>query len=172
MRFLSGLLVGLLALAVILVGVASLLPREITLTREIVIAAPAAAIFPHLAALQKAAEWSPWMGDAKPSFAGPQEGVGNRMTWSARDGSAASEEIITSVPNERVETALDLSELGIATSWQVLKPEGKGTRVTWGLLADTGAWPLGRYRGLLLARRIGADFDAGLARLKALVEAG
>jgi hypothetical protein len=94
------------------------------------------------------------------------------MTWSARDGSAESEEIITSVPNERVETALDLADLGVATSWQVLKPEGKGTRVTWGLLADTGTWPLGRYRGLLLAHRIGADFDAGLARLKALVEAG
>ena len=171
MRFLRGLVVGLLALAALMVAVASLLPREVTLTRNVLIAAPPEAVFPYLNALEKAARWSPWTGGAKPAFAGPREGVGNRMTWSAPDGSSGSEEIITSVPQERVETALEVADLGVATSWQVLRREGTGTRVTWGLMADTGTWPLGRYRGLLIGRQLGDEFDAGLARLKALVEA-
>ena len=61
--------------------------------------------------------------------------------------------------------------MGIVTSWLVLRPEGDGTRVTWGLEADMGNAPVGRYMGLIMDRWVGGDFEAGLARLKALVEA-
>ena len=43
--------------------------------------------------------------------------------------------------------------------------------MTWGLEADMGNAPVGRYMGLMMDRWVGGDFEAGLARLKALVEA-
>ncbi len=139
MRFLRGLVVGLLALAALLVAVASLLPREVTLTRSVVIAASPDAIFPQLNTLEKSARWSPWTGGAKPAFAGPREGVGNRMTWTGPDGRTESEEIITSVPQERVETALEVADFGVATSWQVLDPREPAP-------ASPGAsWPTPAY---------------------------
>ncbi len=176
MRFLRGLAVVLMAIAVVLLGIGFVLPTEVTVTREIVIAAPPEKVFANLNALQKAARWSPWVaGDPaiKLSYAGPPQGVGNRMVWSSSNPGigSGSQEIIVSVPDQRVESALDADGMGVATAWQALKPEGNGTRVTWGLLADTGSSPIRRFRGLLTGHRLGAEVTAGLARLKALTEA-
>ena len=169
MRVLGRLVAALVAIVIVLAAAAYLLPREVTVTREIVIAAPPEKIFPHLNSLQQAAEWSPWAGldpAMKTTYAGPEQGVGNRMEWSSSDSriGTGSQEIIASVPNQRVETALDFGDMGIATAWQVLKPEASGTLVTWGLLADMGNTPLGRYMGLMMDRWVGADYDKGLSR--------
>jgi hypothetical protein len=95
------------------------------------------------------------------------------MTWSSQDSrvGSGSQEIIASEPDQRVESALEFGGMGVTTSWLALKPEGTGTRVTWGLQADMGASPVGRYMGLAMDRWVGPDFEAGLKALKALVEA-
>lgn len=176
-----GLLVRVLAVLLVLFGVAGasayLQPRYLVVTRETVIEAPPERIFPYLNSLQQVAEWSPWTGvDPKvdKTYAGPDSGVGNSMRWSSDDPGigSGSHRIVASVPNRRVESALDLDFLGSVTEWQDLAPEGDGTRVTWGMRADLGNSPIGRYRGLLLRRSTSADFDRGLARLKAVAEAG
>jgi Polyketide cyclase / dehydrase and lipid transport len=176
MRWLGRLVAALVAVAAVLVGVAYLLPREVTVTRDTVIEAPRGQVFPHLNSLQKVAEWSPWSDmdpDMRVEFAGPEQGPGNRMTWSSADPAIGegSQEIIASLPDQRVETALDIGGMGIVTSWLVLRPDGDGTRVTWGLEADMGNAPVGRYMGLMMDQWVGGDFEAGLARLKELVEA-
>jgi Polyketide cyclase / dehydrase and lipid transport len=176
MRWLGRLVAALVAVAAVLVGFAYLLPREVTVTRDTVIEAPRGQVFPHLNSLQKVAEWSPWSDmdpDMRVEFAGPEQGPGNRMTWSSADPAIGegSQEIIASLPDQRVETALDIGGMGIVTSWLVLRPDGDGTRVTWGLEADMGNAPVGRYMGLMMDQWVGGDFEAGLARLKALVEA-
>lgn len=177
MRFLGRLLAVVLGLIMVLSGVAYLLPREVTVERTIVIAAPPEAVFPHLNSLQKFVAWSPW-SDIDPemvtTFSGPQNGVGNRMEWSSQHDEVGSgtQEIVASVPNERVETALDFGEMGPATAWQELEPVAVGSAVTWGLVADMGNTPMGRYVGLAMDRLVGPDYEEGLVRLKALIEAG
>ncbi len=177
MRFLGYLVFAVLALLAVAVGAAYLLPREVTVAREIVIDAPPDRIFPYLNSLHKAKEWSPWTGlDPKAkievNYAGPDSGVGSRMTWSSDDPriGTGSQEIMASVPDQRVETALSFDDMGVSTSWLVLKPEGSGTRVTWGLQVDTGTSPDGRYKGLMIDRSVGPVFEKGLANLKATVE--
>ena len=49
-------------------------------------------------------------------------------------------------------------------------PEGAATRVTWTMDGDMGKNPIGRWFGLMMDSMVGKDFDAGLARLKALAE--
>ncbi len=53
MRLLRRIIVGLVILAVVLVGVAFLLPREVSVERSIAINAAPDAIFPHVNSMQK-----------------------------------------------------------------------------------------------------------------------
>jgi uncharacterized protein YndB with AHSA1/START domain len=166
-------------LLLVLVGFAAatvLLPRELSVSRAVVIEAPAERIFPYLNAHQTVTAWSPWTGldpATETEYAGPSQGVGNRVRWSSDDRriGAGTMRITVSEPNRRVESALEFDGFGAATTWQDLEPVTGGTRVTWGLVAELGGGPVARARGLLLRRSLGAAFDRGLAQLKATVEA-
>lgn len=165
----------LLGIVVALAAVAFLLPREVVVTRFAVINAPPSAVFPWVNSLQKTAEWSPWMGldpDIQVTFEGPESGVGNVMAWVSAKPEVGSgrQEITVSTPETRVESALDFGDMGTAKASFDLVPEGTGTRVTWGLVSDMGNNPVGRYMGLMLDRWVGADYEKGLASLKAKVE--
>ena len=177
LRFLGRLLVVLIGVAIILAVVSLFLPREVTVTRSIRVDAPPEEVFPHIDSLQQAQQWSPWSGidpEMTVSFSGPESGVGNRMEWTSADPrvGSGSQEITGSVLNERVETALDFGDMGLATAWLDLAAATGGTDVTWGLRADMGLNPVGRYMGLMMDRWVGADYERGLERLKEIVEAG
>ena len=58
----------------------------------------------------------------------------------------------------------------MATAYYDLQAEEGGTRVTWGFDTDFGHDLVGRYFGLVLGPLIGADYEKGLANLKALAE--
>ncbi|MCY4178887.1 MAG: SRPBCC family protein [Litoreibacter sp.] len=79
-------------------------------------------------------------------------------------------EVIESVPNESVKNALDFGDMGTAIADYKLVEEGGITTVTWGLTADMGAGPIGRWMGLMMDDWVGADYERGLSNLKALVE--
>lgn len=177
MRFLRNVLIFLAILAAGFVAVAYVLPRKVPVERSILIDAPPEAVFPFVNSLQRGAEWSPWLGidpDVRLGYAGPPEGVGNRLVWASDhpDVGNGSQEITRSIPNERVESSLDFGDMGRATAWLALAPEGAGTRVTWGLVADMGRNPVGRWMGLMMDEWVGADYERGLASLKTLIEGG
>jgi hypothetical protein len=175
MRFLGRVVQVLVVLIALGVAGAYLLPREVVVTREAVIAAPPAAVFPWVNSLQKTTEWSPWMGldpEMSVTFEGPETGVGNVMLWTSANPDVGNgrQEITLSEPDARVESALDFGDMGTALASVSLAPEGDGTRVTWGLVTDLGMNPIGRYMGLMMDGWIGADYEKGLALLKAKVE--
>ncbi len=103
---------------------------------------------------------------------GSGEGVGNRLEWSSEHESVGTgtQEITASVPNERVETALDFGPMGMATAYFNLKEKGDGTEVTWGLVSNLGNNPIARWMGLMLDSWVGADYEKGLANLAAVAE--
>jgi hypothetical protein len=175
MRLLGRLVAVVAAVAAVLAAAGYLLPREITVTREIVIEAPPERVFPHVNSLRRMAAWSSGL-DIDPtmqrSYAGPRQGVGNRMSWTSGDHrlGRGHQEIVVSIPNRHVETVLDFDS-SVATSWHDLAPTDGGTRVTWGLRVDLGAAPTRRYLGVMLRRRIGANHEEDLLRLKELIEA-
>ena len=175
MRIIGRLLLLVLAVVVVAAAGAYLLPREVTISRQAVIAAPPGEVFPWVNSLQKTTEWSPWIGldpNLNVTFEGPAEGVGNTMIWTSEDPEVGSgrQEITVSVPGERVNSKLDFGDMGTATATVVLVPEGAGTNVTWGLVADMGNNPVGRWMGLMMDRWVGADYEKGLATLKSVVE--
>lgn len=177
MRLLRNLVLGLVGLVIVLAAVAFALPREVTVARSVTLAAPPAKVFAYVNSLQKFTEWSPWAAmdpQMKYAHSGPLEGVGARMAWTSEmeQVGTGAQEITESVPDERVASRLEFGGMAPSTAYFDLEPDGAGTRLTWTLVADMGMNPIGRWMGLMMDRFVGKDFDAGLARLKTLAEAG
>ncbi len=183
MRFVKGLVVFLLVLIVALIGVAFVLPPSAHVERSVTIDRPASEIYAVLNSYHRFIDWSPWAAkdpSAHYTQSGPAAGVGAKQSWigDPKTVGSGSQEIIESKANESVTTALDFGDMGQAKARFLLTPAGQGTKVTWSL--DTSAplgldakiiWnTIGRYMGLFMDRMVGPDYEAGLAKLKTLVE--
>ena len=175
MRILLKILTFIIAVVAILTVVAYALPREVTVERSVTVNAGPEAIFPHVNSMQATEAWSPWLErdpNIRLSYSGPTSGVGNRLTWESEHPEVGSgtQEITASVEPFRVETALDFGSMGTAEAWFILEPKGSATELTWGFVTDTGMNPIARWFGVMMDRWVGADYEAGLAKLKALAE--
>lgn len=165
-------LLGLIALVAI---VGLVLPAHARVERSVRIGAPPAAVFDLVNGFKRFNEWSPWHKydpAAIYTYSGPEQGVGARFEWNSRkpEVGSGSQEIIASVPGQRVRMRLQFSGQGAAESELRIDPAEGGSRVTWSLDSDAGYNLFGRYAGLLLDRFVGPDYEAGLANLKALAE--
>lgn len=175
MRLLRNVLIGIVTLVAVLAIIGMFLPRYVSVERDVIVDATPEAVFPHINSLQAFSEWSPW-GDLDPDmvveFSGPEEGVGNVMVWTSDNPDVGNgrQEIVEVVENESVRTTLDFGDMGTAEAWWRITPDGEGTRVVWGLTADMGGGPMGRWFGLMMDGWVGADYELGLARLQATVE--
>jgi hypothetical protein len=175
MRPMMRLVLGLAALVLILAGVALALPSQVTVARTVVINAPESVVFPYLNNLRAFAGWSPWAQrdpNLQVTYSGPDQGKGARVEWTSNERSVGqgNMQIADSSPNRRVDLAVNFNDLEGATFYD-LAPSGSGTKVTWGFSYDTGTNPLRRWKGLMLDRFVGNDFQVGLAELKERIEA-
>src|ERR1041384_719014 len=120
MRFLKRLLIGLVLLAAAFVTVVWFQPDDYRLTRQTVIAAPAARVFEQVNDLKKWDGWSPWAKldtNASVTFSGPQSGPGASFAWDGNDKVGAGTMTITeSKPNERIATRTDFARPFAGTS--------------------------------------------------------
>ncbi|WP_171179033.1 SRPBCC family protein [Ruegeria sp. HKCCD8929] len=176
MRLIKRILTVLVVIIVALVVIAYLLPGKAVVARSITIDAAPEAVFPHVNSMQKTEGWSPWLSrdpQTQLTYTGAEAGVGNKLQWASEHPQVGSgtQEIIESVENQSVKTALDFGDMGTATAQFTLTPAGEGTEVTWGFETELGLNPAMRWMGLMMDSWVGADYEAGLANLKQLVEA-
>lgn len=177
MRILARLLKILVLLIVVLIAGAYVLPRQVTVARSIQIDAPASEVFAKVNGLKAGADWSPWLSrdpEVKLTYTGPDTGVGSKLEWTSEHPQVGNgkQEIVESVENQKVVTALDFGDMGTAMAAFTLVEEAGKTTITWDLDTDMGMNPIGRYMGLMMDKWVGGDYETGLANLKALVEAG
>jgi uncharacterized protein YndB with AHSA1/START domain len=175
-RFVKWLTILLPVLFAVFIGGAYVLPADVTVRRDVVINAPPDKIFPYLNDLKSFTQWSPWSTDDPKTaltFAGPESGVGQTMTWSSDNPNVGkgSQTITESEPGRRVASTLDFGDMGTAKAFFDLAPEGAATKVTWGLDTTMNS-PFERWLGLWLDDAIGSEYARGLTRLKTLVETG
>ncbi len=169
-------IVGIFVVLVLILGVGGmLLPREVTVARSVEIDAPADKIFPYVNSLKAGADWSPWLGrdpEVQLNYTGPDAGVGAKLEWHSDNPQVGNgiQEITHSTDFSNVVTALDFGDMGTAQAKFDLVEAAGITTVTWDLQTDMGAGPVGRWMGLMMDKWVGADYEAGLANLKTLVE--
>lgn len=176
MKWLKRIVAALIILLVVLVAVGLLLPQHSHVERSIVINAEPAVVFNVVNGFGEFNQWSPWAGidpdHTRYTFSGPTHGVGARMAWTSPASSIGngSQEIIVSKPHSSVVVKLDFDKQGSATGYFAIRPVETGSEITWGFDADHGYNLLSRYFGLLYDKLGGADYEKGLANLKAYVE--
>jgi effector-binding domain-containing protein len=168
------ILIGLVAVVVVLAVVGLILPRHVQVKRAVTIDRPASMVYAVVNSFVLFPKWSPWQ-DLDPNMAqsaeGPRDGVGAKLVWKGNDKVGSGTQTITiSTPNQSVASDLDFGDMGVAKSVLTLAPEGTATTVTWTVVMDMGANPIGHYFGLTMDGMLGKDFANGLNKLKALVE--
>jgi uncharacterized protein YndB with AHSA1/START domain len=148
-----------------------------TVQRSVSIDAPPARVYAHIVDFHHWAAWSPWE-EMDPSlektFSGPDAGPGAKYAWSGnRKVGQGSMEITDVTEPSRVAIALEFLKPFKASNTTVfsLQPAGDATDVTWEM---TGRQTfMTRVMGIFksMDSMIGPDFERGLGRLKAAVEA-
>src|SRR5262245_4019430 len=85
MKVLKRIGIVLIVLAILVVGVAYLLPGHYRVERSVVMKAKPEAVFPHVNTLKTWPEWTAWTTakypDMKVKFEGPESGVGATYSW-------------------------------------------------------------------------------------------
>jgi Polyketide cyclase / dehydrase and lipid transport len=174
MRPMMRLVLGLAVLVGIMAGVAFGLPAHVTVTRSQSINAPESVVFPYLNNLHQFSEWSPWQlrdPQLKVSYGGAEQGKGAQVQWTSQKPSVGtgSMEIVESEPNRSIDLAVNFNGLDGTGSYKIV-PDGSGSKVTWSFGYESGSSPLKRWKALMLDGFIGADYIAGLERLKQKIE--
>lgn len=164
-----------IAIAFVVVGGAFLLPSSAKISRSIEVAAPPAAVFAIVSSMKRFNEFSPW-AEIDPAttyvFEGPDSGKGQKMSWKSANENVGegSQTVVEIVENAKVVNDLAFGGMGTAKAAFLLDPAGAGTRVTWTLDAPLSGIAEKWIGFLLFDRWIGADYEKGLAKLKAAAE--
>ncbi len=171
--------VGIILLVLVgaVVLMASRQPESFALERSVVVAAPAEAIYPHIADLHQWSAWSPYEKldpQMKKVFNGTPGAAGASYYWSGN--SKAGEGTITVrelMPPSKITMQLDMLKPieGHNVVEFNLEPADGGTRVTWAMRGANSF--LAKIAGVFMNMdtMLGKDFEDGLAALKTQAEA-
>jgi hypothetical protein len=93
------------------------------------------------------------------------------MTWASDNANVGSGSLTVTEydPPKHIGLALDFGPMGKPTSAWDFEPSGAGTKVTWTFRARLDGIAA-RWFGLMFDRWVGADYEKGLAKLKAVAE--
>jgi hypothetical protein len=170
------LLIAIVVLVAGFAGYVAMQPPEGRVARSVTIAAPPAAIFPHVNELKAWDAWSPWAKldpNAKTTLAGPPSGNGAVFGWSGNDDIGEGKmTIVESRPTELIKIRTDFTKpfTGTSNTDFTFKPEGDKTLVTWEMRSQQSF--LIRAMCIIFNgdKIIGDQFEKGLANLKAVAE--
>lgn len=174
MLTLKRVLYVLSALAILLAGGSLLLPSQAVVSRSISIASPPDRVFALVGDLRRFHEFSP-EADLDPkiryAFEGTESGLGQTMVWRSDhpDVGSGTRTVSFYEPQSRVELLVVRGRRDRAAVDFALTPTATGTDVTWSHMTSFKGIPA-RWSGLLAERRIGAELEQGLEKLKAAAE--
>ena len=174
MKIIQWTLVVIGSLMLLIVGVGLFLPSQFEVQRAIDIDAPPEKVYDYVVDTRQWKSWTAWNRrdpDMRIVYSGPPFGMGAKWSWESKTEGRGSMEFTRVEPNRRVEYRLLFPEFNMtSTGALILEPVGKGTRITWTNVGDTGNNPLKHYLSATMDRMVGPDFEQGLANLKALAE--
>jgi uncharacterized membrane protein YgcG len=164
--------IGILALTCgVLAIVGLLLPAEYAVERSIVVKAAPQHVHQQLVDLKNWPKWNAEHPDREYTYSGESLGEGAVQSWTEPNRPEAKLTITWENPIEGIQYTVhrDGDESPVKGSVRYA-PDENGTRVTWRVRGSIGNNPIDRWRGLLLDRDVGLEFETGLENLKPIVE--
>ena len=168
--------IGLLAVLLVIVGLAMTKPDNFAIERTATINAPPEKIFPLINDFHQWPAWSPWekLDTAMArTYSGADSGVGAVYEWKGNSdvGSGRMEITESTAPGSMV-MKLDFLEPFEAHNITefVLTPSGNGTTVRWNMHGPSNF--MTKVMGVFVSmdRMVGPDFQRGLDNLKMQAE--
>lgn len=171
------LLVVVAILAVFALFVATR-PATYRVSRSISVAAPPEAVYAQVVDFHRWDAWSPWAKidpAMKTTFSGPVAAAGSSYHWLGNNKVGEGQmTIVEAKPAERVAIRLEFIKplAGTSSTEFAFAPAGGATRTTWTMEGRHNF--IGKAFGVFydMDKMIGADFEKGLAQLKAVAENG
>ncbi|MCB9675209.1 MAG: SRPBCC family protein [Alphaproteobacteria bacterium] len=149
----------------------ALLDHHYRVTREVVVPAPVAVVWPLVTDLPQTEQWSPFLA-AEPSFRhtyGPEtSGVGASYVWTGDPGWGRYE-VLEVEPEAKQVAHLFSPGMGDTTETWTFAEDPAGTRVSW-TFEGTAAGVGSGFVATFMDRLLGPMFDDGLARLATAAE--
>ncbi|NNE98891.1 MAG: SRPBCC family protein [Pyrinomonadaceae bacterium] len=174
-------LVALILVAIVSLGVLAFVsPADFKVERDVVINKPKSEVFDYLKMLKNQNEWGPWVQrdpNIKLSYSGNDGEVGFVSKWDSEHEQVGvgEQEIKKITDGERIDTEIRFIKPWESTTngFMTTTDAGEGkTKVSWGF---TGSMPRPWNLMLLFTpfeEEVAKDFDAGLAKLKSVLEKG
>ena len=168
-----------IVLSVVLVALvvcAAMKPGEFYIYREVSIKAAPERIFPLINNSKESGRWMPW-AEADPlmkmAYSGPESGVGSLSSWesSGRMGVGTCT-ISESTANQSVKFRLEYHKpFQMNQEAEIsIKPNGDQSVVRWSVSGNNPFFCRFMSIFMNMDKMVGASFEKGLAKLKALVE--
>jgi hypothetical protein len=171
------ILVALVGLVLVLLAVVATRPSSFRLERSARIEAPAEAVYAQVADFHRWERWSPWAKldpQMKTSYDGPASGPGAVYAWSGNEKVGEGRmTVLGAKPGESVDIRLEFLKpwKSINSTNFTLRRESGGTRVTWAMAGENDFMAKAFSLFMDVDKVVGADFEKGLAQLKAVAEA-
>lgn len=163
-------ILGVLVLLLLIIGLFA--PKHHDIERSVTINAPSAIVHDQINDLEKWSAWSPWEKmdpGMKKEFGPVKVGKDAYYTWKGEKTDEGKLTITSSSP-DTIKTAIDFGGMGKADGIYALKTEGGGTKLSWRFIYDT-PFPWNAFTFLMGGdKRVGKDFESGLASIKSICE--
>lgn len=174
MKIIRRILLIILCIALVVISIGFLLPREIHVERTMQLSASQRTIFYQVNTLKNWKRWFPWFQQdttIQLIFSGPETGVGASLKWISNNKNVGngSVSIVSRFSSDSLEVVFDFVEKGKSTEKFIFLKENQSTKVTCSLESDLGTNPVSRWFGLFSDQLIGPDIEQGLFNLDQLV---
>jgi Polyketide cyclase / dehydrase and lipid transport len=173
------IILGVVAAVVILFAIiVALQPADFRIARSATMAVPPAAPFAQVNDFHNWAGWSPWEKldpGMRKTYDGAPAGTGAIYSWNGdnRVGEGRMT-LLESRPSDLIRIKLEFMRPFKATNAAefTFTPDGNQTVVTWSMTGHNGF--MFKAFGLFMSmdKMLGAEFEKGLAQMKAIVETG
>ena len=176
-KLLKKIVIVVFALGLLLAGGGALLSPAFHVQRQIEVAAPVEKVYALVVDPREWKRWSVW-NQRDPAmqiaYSGPASGAGAVWEWKSESEGDGRMSFTVAEPGQRLGYDLYFPDFGTTSRGELsFKPNAAGgTTVVWSMDGDMGANPLYRWLALFGDKMVGPDFEAGLAKLKAVAEAG
>jgi effector-binding domain-containing protein len=175
MKTVRKILLWVLAIIVVLIIIAFLLPKTYKVERSVYVKADRGVIYNLVCDYNNWHLWAAWTKEMDSTvqfeLVGPPCQAGTQWKWDGKLLGNGEMTITTVKPGELFEYDLSFDHGKYKSVGQmILEPAGDSVKVIWNDAGDLGYNPFSRYFGLFMGKMMGPDFEKGLNKLKMVAE--
>jgi hypothetical protein len=169
------ILLGLAALAVVLIVIVATRPAAFRIQRSTRIAAPHSAAFAVVNNFHRWTAWSPWEKmdpNLQRAYEGPESGPGAVYRWSGNKKVGEGRMTIENSSPEKIVIKLEFLKPFKATNTATFTftPDAGGTHVTWTMDGRNNFMAKAFHMLMDMDKLVGNDFEKGLAAMRTEAE--